>query len=72
MRAAAGLRASGLPYTGLRSGWFDAGTGTEERVDPRQGDLVEYGLVRRESVAETSSSQSAPQPPPLAPSRSSP
>lgn len=47
------LRASRLPYTIVRPGWFDAGTGTEERVDLRQGDRTEYGPVRREHVAET-------------------
>jgi uncharacterized protein YbjT (DUF2867 family) len=47
------LRASGLPYTVVRPGWFDAGTGTEQRVDLRQGDATEYGPVRREHVAET-------------------
>jgi uncharacterized protein YbjT (DUF2867 family) len=47
------LRASGLPYTVVRPGWFDAGTGTEQHVDLRQGDLIEYGPVRREHVAET-------------------
>jgi len=47
------LRASGLPYTIVRPGWFDAGTGTEQHVDLRQGDLTDYGLVRREHVAET-------------------
>jgi uncharacterized protein YbjT (DUF2867 family) len=47
------LRAAGLPYTIVRPGWFDAGTGTEQRIDLRQGDLTEYGPVRREHVAET-------------------
>lgn len=47
------LRASGLPHTIVRPGWFDAGTGTEQHVDLRQGDLVDYGPVRREHVAET-------------------
>jgi uncharacterized protein YbjT (DUF2867 family) len=47
------LRASGLPYTIVRPGWFDAGTGTEQHVDLRQGDLVDYGPVRRKHVAET-------------------
>jgi uncharacterized protein YbjT (DUF2867 family) len=46
------LRASGLPYTVVRPGWFDAGTGREMRADLRQGDTVEYGPVRREHVAE--------------------
>jgi uncharacterized protein YbjT (DUF2867 family) len=46
------LRASGLPYTVVRPGWFDAGTGTETRVDLRQGDATEYGSVRREHVAQ--------------------
>jgi uncharacterized protein YbjT (DUF2867 family) len=47
------LRASGLPYTIVRPGWFDAGTGDEQRIDLRQGDLTEYGPVRRVHVAET-------------------
>ncbi|QMW65378.1 SDR family oxidoreductase [Mumia sp. ZJ1417] len=47
------LRASGLPYTIVRPGWFGTGTGDEERVDLRQGDLTEYGPVRRRHVAET-------------------
>jgi uncharacterized protein YbjT (DUF2867 family) len=47
------LRASGLPYTIVRPGWFDAGIGTEQQVDLRQGDLTEYGPARREHVAET-------------------
>jgi uncharacterized protein YbjT (DUF2867 family) len=47
------LRASGLPYTIVRPGWFDVGTGIEQRVDLHQGDLTEYGPVRREHVAET-------------------
>ena len=47
------LRASGLPYTVVRPGWFDALTGTEAHVDLRQGDRTEYGPVRREHVAET-------------------
>jgi uncharacterized protein YbjT (DUF2867 family) len=47
------LRSSGLPSTIVRPGWFDAGTGTEEHVDLRQGDLTEYGAVRREHVAES-------------------
>jgi uncharacterized protein YbjT (DUF2867 family) len=46
------LRASGLPYTVVRPGWFDAGDGNEQHVDLRQGDLTEYGPVRREHVAE--------------------
>ncbi len=47
------LRASGLPYTIVRPGWFDAGTGNEQHVDLRQGDLTEHGPVRREHVAES-------------------
>lgn len=47
------LRASGRPYTIVRAGWFDAGTGTEQHIDLRQGDLTVYGPVRREHVAET-------------------
>jgi uncharacterized protein YbjT (DUF2867 family) len=47
------LRASGLPYTIVRPGWFDAGPGTEQHVDLRQGDLTEYGPVHRQHVAET-------------------
>ena len=47
------LRASGLPYTIVRPGWFDAGTGTEQHVDLCQGDATEYGPVRRVHVAET-------------------
>lgn len=47
------LRASGLPYTVVRPGWFDAGTGTETRLALRQGDATEYGPVRREHVAQT-------------------
>lgn len=46
------LRASGTPYTVVRPGWFDAGTGSEARVDLRQGDRVDYGPVRRDHVAE--------------------
>src|SRR4051794_41689926 len=46
------LRASGLPYTTVRPGWFDAGSGSEQRIDLRQGDRTEYGPVRREHVAE--------------------
>jgi uncharacterized protein YbjT (DUF2867 family)/quercetin dioxygenase-like cupin family protein len=46
------LRASGKPYTIVRPGWFDAGTGDELRIDLRQGDAVDYGPVRREHVAE--------------------
>lgn len=46
------LRASGLPYTIVRPGWFDAGTGTEPHVDLRQGDRIDYGPVRRVHVAE--------------------
>ncbi len=46
------LRASGLPYTIVRPGWFDAGDGDEQRVDLRQGDRTEYGPVRREHVAD--------------------
>jgi uncharacterized protein YbjT (DUF2867 family) len=47
------LRASGLPYTVVRPGWFDAGTGREAHVDLRQGDTTDYGPVRREHVAQT-------------------
>ena len=47
------LRASGLPHTIVRPGWFDAGTASERRADLRQGDDTEYGPVRREDVAET-------------------
>jgi uncharacterized protein YbjT (DUF2867 family) len=47
------LRASGLPYTVIRPGWFDAGTGTETHVDLRQGDTTDYGPVRREHIAQT-------------------
>ena len=47
------LRASGLPFTIVRPGWFDAGTGTETHVDLRQGDATKYGPVRREHVAQT-------------------
>ena len=47
------LRASGLPYTIVRPGWFDAGTATEQHIDLRQGHLTDYGPVRREHVAET-------------------
>ncbi len=46
------LRARGVPYTIVRPGWFDAGSGNQPRVDLRQGDRVEYGPVRREHVAE--------------------
>jgi uncharacterized protein YbjT (DUF2867 family) len=46
------LRSRGLPYTIVRPGWFDAGTGSEQHVDLRQGDRTEYGPVRREHVAE--------------------
>ncbi len=45
------LRASGLPYTIVRPGWFDAGTASERRADLRQGDRIDYGPVRREDVA---------------------
>ncbi|WP_406432294.1 NAD(P)H-binding protein [Streptomyces sp. NBC_00631] len=47
------LRVSGLPYTIVRPGWFGGGSGSHQRVDLRQGDLTEYGPVRREHVAET-------------------
>lgn len=47
------LRASGHPHTIVRPGWFDAGSGSEQRADLRQGDAVGYGPVRREHVAET-------------------
>jgi uncharacterized protein YbjT (DUF2867 family) len=46
------LRVSGLPYTVVRPGWFDAGSGHEQGIDLRQGDSTEYGPVRREHVAE--------------------
>ena len=46
------LRASGLPYTVVRPGWFDAGSGREQHLDLRQGDRTEYGPVRREHVAD--------------------
>jgi uncharacterized protein YbjT (DUF2867 family) len=46
------LRASGVAHTIVRPGWFDAGTGSEQRIDLRQGDQVDYGPVRREHVAE--------------------
>jgi uncharacterized protein YbjT (DUF2867 family) len=46
------LRASGLCYTVVRPGWFDAGSGQEQHIDLRQGDRTEYGPVRREHVAE--------------------
>jgi len=46
------LRVSGQPYTIVRPGWFDAGTGTEQHIDLRQGDTTEYGPVRRDHVAE--------------------
>jgi uncharacterized protein YbjT (DUF2867 family) len=46
------LRAGGLPYTIVRPGWFDPGTGTEQHIDLRQGDATEYGPVRRVHVAE--------------------
>jgi hypothetical protein len=36
----------------VRPGWFDAGTGSERRVD-LHGDATEYGPLRREHVAET-------------------
>ncbi|ALO92406.1 NAD-dependent epimerase/dehydratase [Streptomyces hygroscopicus subsp. limoneus] len=47
------LRVSGLPYTIIRPGWFDAGSSSHQQVDLRQGDLTEYGPVRRDHVAET-------------------
>ncbi|MEU9397612.1 SDR family oxidoreductase [Streptomyces sp. NPDC048324] len=47
------LRVSGLPYTIVRPGWFDAGSTSHQQVDLRQGDLTEYGPVRRDHVAET-------------------
>ena len=47
------LRASGLPYTIVRPGWFDAGSRTERRVELRQGDRTEHGPVRRDHVAQT-------------------
>lgn len=46
------LRSSGLPYTIIRPGWFDAGTEDEQRAELRQGDGTEYGSVRRVDVAE--------------------
>lgn len=47
------LRASGLPYTIVRPGWFDAGSAADDHINLRQGDLVEYGPVRRVHVADT-------------------
>lgn len=47
------LRASGLPYTIVRPGWFDAGSAADEHIELRQGDLVDYGSVRRAHVADT-------------------
>jgi len=47
------LRVSGLPYTIVRPGWFDAGSGSHQQVDLRQGDGIEYGPVRRDHVDET-------------------
>ncbi len=47
------LRASSLPYTIVRPAWFEAGSGTEQRIDLQQGDRSGYGPVRREHVAET-------------------
>ncbi|MGW2478145.1 NAD(P)H-binding protein [Streptomyces sp. NPDC001665] len=47
------LRAGGLPYTIVRPGWFDDGSDALQRVDLRQGDLTEYGPVRRDHIAET-------------------
>ncbi|MFJ9738595.1 SDR family oxidoreductase [Streptomyces sp. NPDC101166] len=47
------LRISGLPYTIVRPGWFDAGSASHQHVDLRQGDLTECGPVRRDHVAET-------------------
>ncbi|MDO4631661.1 MAG: SDR family oxidoreductase [Corynebacterium sp.] len=46
------LRSSGLPYTIIRPGWFDAGSEDEQRAELRQGDGTEYGSVRRVDVAE--------------------
>ena len=46
------LRSSGLPYTIIRPGWFDAGTAEEQHAELRQGDSTEYGSVRRVDVAE--------------------
>jgi uncharacterized protein YbjT (DUF2867 family) len=37
------LRASGLPYTVARPGWFDAGSGREQHADVRQGDRTSTG-----------------------------
>jgi uncharacterized protein YbjT (DUF2867 family) len=46
------LRTSGLPYTIVRPGWFDAGNGSEQHIELRQGDPTEYGPVRCAHVAE--------------------
>lgn len=47
------LRASGLPYTIVRPGWFDAGNASDQRVELKQGDQVKYGPVHRRHVAQT-------------------
>lgn len=47
------LRASCHPYTIVRPGSFDAGTGREQRIELRHGDHVDYGPVARAHVAET-------------------
>ncbi len=47
------LRSSGLPYTIIRPGWFDAAGPHDNRVVLEQGDHIAQGGVRREHVAQT-------------------
>lgn len=46
------LRATGLPHTIVRPGWFDAGSDEERGADLRQGDGTDYGPARRMDIAE--------------------
>jgi NAD-dependent epimerase/dehydratase len=47
------LRASGLAYTIVRPGWFDAVEFADDRPVLAQGDTARMGGVRREHVAQT-------------------
>lgn len=47
------LRASGLPVTVVRPGWFDDAGPGDNRVELRQGDTVVRAGVRRDHVAQT-------------------
>ena len=47
------LRASGLPYTIVRPGWFDNGSVTDQRIVFQQGDTIAMAKVKRKHVAQT-------------------